>query len=1017
MIKFPKAFIEKLEESDFEAILKMTYQERESYMTKEKKKWEDIRDWLESVPYSPTNWGNVFFDYITRLSKNIREARVFRGNLRYSWAGYYGLNGFKPLLKQIVTTLILKDANKKERLVEIKNRLLFLVKNNKPQSILLSDIFCLIFTTDKEKGIEKNWNINEEEKEIVKSIFLEIIDLFILIGEENKDAVRDIFHLKANTVLIKKEISRLWQQDDNTALHKMILLELSLYYPKQNCSLLCKNDIKELYEKENNLEKLLIPPPNLLLKEGQKLFESNKIAAILFLSLDYLFKGIKTGVNNIDLIKKHIQNTKNLNDIDGIASISDALMCIRLFTKEEQDISKYLAKYIVEDEQLFVLMKSISAGDIQLIEKSEKNSVIQSICKALCNLESNEPGQIDVKLMCVRWGLLNKTALSEVLMKFPKEFIENLEETDFDAILKMTYEERESCMSIEKKKWIEIRTWLTSVPYSPTGWVNVFFDYIIRLSKNIRESESQGNLNYLWNAFLGVQKVLNSTFTKLIQKDVHKKERLEEIKEKFFLLIDNHNPQSVLLKTIFDFIFQTRNSNGVNEEWNLNEEEKEVVKSFFLAVIDKLIEVGEAHKHSIRDIYTLRSFTFKIWQEINRLWEKDDFTAKHKMTLFELSFYHSQSFSSLNCKNYIKSLYQKENIQGTLVIPPPSLLLEEGKKQFETNKTETILFLTLNFLFEGVAAGLEHIEEIRKSFKSGGNLNNIRGITSISDALMCIRIFVKEEQVISQYIAKHLVEDEQLFVLMKGITAGDFQLLEKKEENKVIHAICKALYNPVSNEQGQIDVKLICVRWGLLDRTVLPEAYQIKIPKQLPNDVKGAFDFFKELQIEEVYQLEEGDEEVITFKIPEEIKEVYLRHNGSNQDEFLPIFDAIGLELDIEEWRDIHLSQIDAKETDTIVLEGLRPNEVNITKHLHNDIIPIGKRASGDICFIDPRTKSITGNAIVICYDHEQCLTGRLIANSFAEYLSREFIYKFEHVYGKDDSLRALLDTEVKILE
>lgn len=220
-----------------------------------------------------------------------------------------------------------------------------------------------------------------------------------------------------------------------------------------------------------------------------------------------------------------------------------------------------------------------------------------------------------------------------------------------------------------------------------------------------------------------------------------------------------------------------------------------------------------------------------------------------------------------------------------------------------------------------------------------------------------------------------------------------------------------ALVDPHSETPQHIALIKLCVRWGLLDKSALPEKYRFHAPKKLPSTPEELVTFYKALKISNVFRLgKKAAESSIPENFPDDIRNIYRLFNGAPDDRhFAELSELEEIRQDIMDTYESQLEEDYDEDPDTD--DGI----VDIRKHIHPGIIPIGQNYSGDSYFADPNHLSVTGHPVIIEYRHDEYLTGNLVANSLAEFLARHMIERFTEVNGKDKALLALLDTPIQI--
>lgn len=110
------------------------------------------------------------------------------------------------------------------------------------------------------------------------------------------------------------------------------------------------------------------------------------------------------------------------------------------------------------------------------------------------------------------------------------------------------------------------------------------------------------------------------------------------------------------------------------------------------------------------------------------------------------------------------------------------------------------------------------------------------------------------------------------------------------------------------------------------------------------------------------------------------------------------------LAKEIHEALEMHVEDAEDEEPS---FDGKR-GELDARQHVHREIVALGTDASGDMFFVDLRSRSLTNRAPVIRFHHDQSLLARVEANSLSEFLARQLIGRYQELNGPERALEKL---------
>lgn len=314
-------------------------------------------------------------------------------------------------------------------------------------------------------------------------------------------------------------------------------------------------------------------------------------------------------------------------------------------------------------------------------------------------------------------------------------------------------------------------------------------------------------------------------------------------------------------------------------------------------------------------------------------------------------------------------------------------LFESGKKRFGQSQGEGLVLLLSAHL-------------IRTKFSSKDSLETLVHFTQIAEVL-------------GTNVSRYISDDDDLLFLAKAINEKS-HLIEysKTDYGSFFKSLCFLAHDKESKDKGQVEIKRILVRWGMLDKKYIPKKYRIEAPERLPQTIEEFESFYKQLKVRPAFKLKAKAKKIhIPEDFPQEIRDVYLWKNGSDKREF-PVFKELPkLKKDLE-------STFNYQKEDEDEIEGLEFTfpEVDIRNHFSKDCIAFGSEYSGDTYFIDPNTKASFGDGVVIRFYHDNILTGKVVASSMIEFLGRLCVEECINLFGPDKQLVEMLDSPVELI-
>jgi hypothetical protein len=357
----------------------------------------------------------------------------------------------------------------------------------------------------------------------------------------------------------------------------------------------------------------------------------------------------------------------------------------------------------------------------------------------------------------------------------------------------------------------------------------------------------------------------------------------------------------------------------------------------------------------------------------------------------------------------LEGLFKKDKTKlGKLTLPLPGQLIKEAKAMPASDDKKAALYFLLETMDRSIKLGVTEMDEIKSSIRNGANISNYNSIRPMEFALECLEFYTDERAVIVPYIVKEMVKtDDDIWVIGKAMSGSLYRCSFLSHiKSDTMKAISKQIYELDIKGPGKSVHKKFLVAWGIIKKDQLPKEEQLKVPKKLPSNSKELQEFYKALGLKDELKFQRGAKSV-PDTWPEDIREIFLTYNGSDKVEFEPMSRHSSIRTSIK-W-----TMKSFEGDDDFEPEG--GMQIDLRKHIHADIIPIGGDGSGDDFFADPHTKSITGQSIIIRACHDESWTGYLAANSLAEYLGRLCISQYEDSFGPDEDLEKLEKTKVGI--
>lgn len=591
-------------------------------------------------------------------------------------------------------------------------------------------------------------------------------------------------------------------------------------------------------------------------------------------------------------------------------------------------------------------------------------------------------------------------------MNLPDHLRKPLQEIDFKALSPRPYEEKLAVLKQENEKLRQIGTWLDSATEAPADGWDVFFDYLNRVLTDM----SGSGKNCICTSWYELESWLYGVLIRLIPKEKHKAEALKKISKGLEEAI-LHCSQSAYAYSLIvqKFLGDYR---GIKEKWELGEANELAAKDFITRMLAFRTQVFRKQQTEA-DAYYLKSIAIYLQDQVYKLWENEPNPAADELILFEFEAWNPHS--SLQVSTYLEQLRDRKKLKAPKAFPEPELLLAQGRQLFAANRGEGLLLMLTDSFLRSLKYASEHQKQALQShLKSGANIGNVPGISSASEALEGIGFYTASGKAIAAYLKQQITTDDELAVIGSMISNAYYRLIDSQKKDNVVKALCLALCDVKTDTPGQLAIRLLCARWGLIGKEHLPEKYRLKAPSSFPKDAEDIKAWHKLLMLKAYFTLNrKAQEKNIPDKWPKELKAIYLAFNGSSEREFAALKDMKELRQDLFDTLENHVDDLDEEDLSFDPGKG----RLDVRKYLHEDIIPIGTDASGDMFFIDPKSNSLSKQAPVIRFYHDETLTASVEANSLAEFLGRLFIKRYEEVYGPEPALEALMQQKTGLLK
>jgi len=586
-------------------------------------------------------------------------------------------------------------------------------------------------------------------------------------------------------------------------------------------------------------------------------------------------------------------------------------------------------------------------------------------------------------------------------MKFPQELTDSLAALSYIHLSKVPYDTKVPALRRESQKIMALRDWAESHTEPIDGWMELYFSYLERMAIDIDPVRDS------WTAYYELKGILRSLlFTMMCRQKQTRGSVLEfgkNLNDRLLL----HRHGALISGHVMDMLVDYPDPIKIN--FGLHDEAADAMYEVYALWIDTLFELA-SKATSATQVHRLRMAVYHLEVEMTNLKYKKENWAQiealmNRILLFQLSVFDALAFT--NQEDFIKKIYNGP--LGEIALPEAGKLLDEGVQLFDANRKEAILLMLLHNVLTALNVAAGNSDDIRSYHSQGGNIGNVEGVSAFEKFLGMLCIYTNEAGLIANYLKQYISTNDQLFVIASVMEQDAYGVPSESENVK--HRIVLALVDPHSESPQQIALKKLCIRWGLLDKYALPEKYRFNVPKKLPSTVQELVMFYKELKITNVFRMgKRAPENSVPENFPDDIRKIYLSFNGTPDDRhFANLSDLQAIHRDIMETYGSHL------EDDYDEEPGTDDNRVDIRKHIHTGIIPIGKNYSGDSYFADPKHLSVTGYPVIIEYMHDEYLTGKLVANSLAEFLGRRMIVRFTEMNGNEKQLTALLDTPITI--
>lgn len=587
-------------------------------------------------------------------------------------------------------------------------------------------------------------------------------------------------------------------------------------------------------------------------------------------------------------------------------------------------------------------------------------------------------------------------------MKFPQELTDSLSALSYVHLSKVPYDTKVQALKKEVQKILALRDWADSHREPIEGWMEMYFDYFERMTADVDTNRD------MWTAYYELERVMRSFLVTMMQRQPQTRQTILLFGKSLNDRLLQHSHGAIISGYVMNMLLDY--SDPLETKFRLDDAAAEALYEMYGLWIDTLFELaGKAT--SAKQIYRLKMAIYHLEVEMRNLEYKKDKPKQfeslmNRILLFQLSVFDAKAY--INQESFIEKLYEKESL-GDITLPEAGELLEEGVQLFEVNRKKAVLFLLLHNVLTALNVAAGNSDDIHSHHAQGGNIGNVEGVSALETFSGLLYIYTNEADLIANYLKQYITTNDQLFVIASVMSQDAYDVPADRENVK--HRIVLALVDLDLGTPQQIALRKLCVRWGLLDKNALPEKYRFHVPKKLPSTAEELVMFYKALKISDVFRLgKKAPESSIPENFPDDIREIYLLFNGAPDDRhFAELSDLEEIRQDIMDTYESDFEDADDEDIDT------DDNRVDIRKHIHPGIIPIGQNYSGDSYFADPKHLSVTGQPIIIEYAHDEYLTGKFVANSLAEFLARHMIERFTEVNGREKELLALLDTPIQI--
>lgn len=579
---------------------------------------------------------------------------------------------------------------------------------------------------------------------------------------------------------------------------------------------------------------------------------------------------------------------------------------------------------------------------------------------------------------------------------YPDELMMPLLETDPASLQERSYETLSELLESHRKPMARLREWVLENG-SPENWQEGFFAYLTLAAGAIQaKQESENRYRLSWPGMYDLEGVLRSWAAACIRKSAEKAETVRSFTRRLDGFIRGHRfPLYMLSEMIGVFT-----DSDISRDWGLEGEEERASGRFFLdTLLDLLTDCTDKIEGSsgLRELYEC---LIDLENGIDDLFD-DDFEPMGKLFYFKLRVFYPGGY--LQCDRYTREV-MKRSASVTKELPEPDKLLDTGTELYGSHRAYAVLCFLLRYLLRSL--DMVDGNTLKEHEKSGSNISNVWGIQAVEYSLRALAYYTAQSGMIAEYVAAHLTDDDACYALAKAVN-NEYSSLFKycdraMEEGRVVEEMFMKIAGDSADGPGKIELRRLLVRRGRLSMEALPSKYRIKVPSALAADSIGLAKLFKDLKLSEAVTLKRKAKQV-TEEWPDSVREIYLWKNGSDQWEFVPLKEGDEILQDIRNTLEGHQEWLE-EDPDLDLEEGT----VDIRSHIHDGIIPVGSSASGDMFFVDPRSRTETGHP-VFRYCHDQVMTGVREADSLAEFLSKLFIERCIDYYGPDEELKKLL--------